>query len=175
MLQVDRAERPRLYGYMKRLPSVAAASIKASSMASFKDTLQRSMMLSLGTLIVFASVIAVGMVYNGARVALSERSRELATLRILGFTKEEITFILLAEQVCITAAALPLGFVAGYELCYLLSAKLQTELYRLPLVVNGSTYAWAFLIVFCATIASAALIRRKIESLDIISVLKAGE
>lgn len=175
MLQVDRAERPRLYSYMKRLPSVAAVSIKESAMASFKDTLQRSMMLSVGTLIVFASVIAVGMVYNGARVALSERSRELATLRILGFTKEEITFILLAEQVFITAAALPLGFVAGYELCYLLSAKLQTELYRLPLVVNGSTYAWAFLIVFCATIASAALIRRKIESLDIISVLKAGE
>lgn len=175
MLQVDRAERQRLYRYIKRLPSVAAVSIKESAMASFRDTLRRSMMLSIGTLIAFASAIAMGMVYNGARVALSERSRELATLRILGFTKQEVTFILLAEQALITLAAVPLGFAAGYGLCYVLSVKLQTELYRLPLVVNGSTYAWAFLVVLCATIVSAILIRRKTESLDIVSVLKAGE
>lgn len=175
MLQVDRAERQRLYSYIKRLPSVAAVSIKESAIASFRDTLRRSMMLSVGTLIAFASAIAMGMVYNGARVALSERSRELATLRVLGFTKQEITFILLAEQALITLAALPLGFATGYGLCYLLSVKLQTELYRLPLVVNGSTYAWAFLVVLCATIVSTILIRKKIESLEIVSVLKAGE
>lgn len=175
MLQIDAASRQKLYQELKSLPAVAAVSIKEAVVNSFKDTIDRSMSLTINTLLFFAAVIAVGMIYNGARIALSERGRELATLRVLGFTRQEITFILLAEQAIITIAALPFGFLAGYALCAALAKSLQTELYRMPLVVQPASYAWAFLIVLFAAIASGVLISRRIAALDIVSVLKARE
>ena len=174
-LQVDAGSRQELYQELKSLPAVAAVSVKEAEVNSFKDTIDRSMSLTINTLLFFASVIAVGMIYNGARIALSERGRELATLRVLGFTRQEITFILLAEQAIITTAALPFGFLAGYALCAELAASLETELYRMPLVVLPASYAWAFLIVMFASIASGFLISRRIAKLDIVSVLKARE
>lgn len=175
LLQVDAGRQQELYLRLKQLPAVAVVSIKAAAVNSFKETISRSMTLSIGTLIVFASVIAVGMIYNGARIALSERSRELATLRILGFTRREITFILLGEQAFITVIALPLGFAAGYALCAVLAIRLQSELYRMPLVVQPASYALAFLIVLFAAVASGILVSRRVANLDIVSVLKAGE
>jgi putative ABC transport system permease protein len=175
LMQVDAGKQEQLYQRLKQLPAVAAVSIKAAAVSSFRETISRSMTLSIGTLIIFASVIAVGMIYNGARIALSERSRELATLRILGFTRREITVILLGEQAFITVVALPFGFVGGYALCAILAIRLQTELYRMPLVVQPASYAWAFLIVLFAAVASGILVSRRVAGLDIVSVLKAGE
>lgn len=175
LMQVDAGKQEQLYQRLKQLPAVAAVSIKAAAVNSFKETISRSMTLSIGTLIIFASVIAVGMIYNGARITLSERSRELATLRILGFTRREITFILLGEQALLTMVALPFGFVAGYALCAILAIRLQTELYRMPLVVQPASYGLAFLIVLFAAIASGTLVSRRVASLDIVSVLKAGD
>jgi putative ABC transport system permease protein len=175
LLQVDAMKQDQLYRTLKQLPAVAAVSIKTVALTSFKETINRSMALSIGTLIVFASVIAMGMIYNGARIALSERANELATLRILGFTRREITFILLGEQAFLTAAALPFGFAAGYGLCAWLSARLETELYRMPLVIQSSSYAWAFLIVLCSAALSGLLISKRLARLDIISVLKSRE
>lgn len=175
LMQVDAGKQEQLYQRLKQLPAVAAVSIKAAAVSSFRETISRSMTLSIGTLIIFASVIAVGMIYNGARIALSERSRELATLRILGFTRREITVILLGEQAFITVVALPFGFVAGYALCAILAIRLQTELYRMPLVVQPTSYALAFLIVLFAAVASGILVSRRVAGLDIVSVLKAGE
>jgi putative ABC transport system permease protein len=175
LMQVDAGKQEQLYQRLKQLPAVAAVSIKAAAVNSFKETISRSMTLSIGTLIIFASVIAAGMIYNGARISLSERSRELATLRILGFTRREITFILLGEQALLTMVALPFGFVAGYALCAILAIRLQTELYRMPLVVQPASYGLAFLIVLFAAIASGTLVSRRVASLDIVSVLKAGD
>ncbi len=175
LLQVDSGQQQKLYQQLKRLPAIAAVSIKSAVVSSFKDTIDRSMTLSLGTLMIFACVIAIGMIYNGARIALSERGRELATLRVLGFTRNEITFILLGEQAILTLVALPFGFAAGYGLCAVLAASLRTELYRMPLVVRPSSYAWAFLIVLFAAVASGILVSRRIARLDIVSVLKARE
>ena len=175
LLQVDANKEQALYLKLKTLPAVAAVSIKAAAVQSFKDTIDRSMSLSIGTLMVFAAIIAIGMIYNGARIALSERARELATLRVLGFTQREITFILLGEQTVITITALPFGFAAGYGLCAVLAARMQTELYRIPVVVQPSSYAFAFFIVLFAAVASGILVRRRIARLDIVSVLKAGE
>jgi putative ABC transport system permease protein len=175
LLQVDGSKKDELYRTLKRLPAVAAVSIKEAALASFKDTINQSMTLSIGVLIVFASVIAMGMIYNGARIALSERANELATLRILGFTRQEITFILLGEQAVVTALAVPFGFAAGYGVCALLSARLQTELYRMPLVIESSSYAWAFLIVLFSAVASGLLIGGRLAKLDIVAVLKSRE
>lgn len=175
LLQVDSSQQQKLYQTLKSLPSVAAVSIKEAELRSFTDTIDRSMTISIGTLMVFAVIIAVGMIYNGARIALSERARELSTLRVLGFTRREITFILLAEQALITLFALPFGFLAGYALCAVLAHAMQTELYRVPLVVQPSSYAWGFLIVLLSAVASGLLVSRRIAQLDIVSVLKARE
>lgn len=175
LLQVDALKQDELYRTLKGLPAVAAVSIKSAALTSFNETINRSMTLSIGTLIVFASVLAMGMIYNGARIALAERANELATLRILGFTRQEVTFILLGEQAVLTAAALPFGFAAGYGLCAWLSIRLETELYRMPLIVTGSSYAWAFMIVLCSACVSAFLVSRRLAKLDIVSVLKSRE
>lgn len=175
LLQVDTEKQGALYRTLRKLPAVGSVAIKEAEVNSFQDTINRSMGLSLGTLIVFASVIAAGMIYNGARIALSERARELATLRVLGFTRREITGILLGEQALIALVALPFGFLAGYGLCAILALRLQTELYRMPLIVQPSSYAWAFLIVLFSAILSGILVSRRIAHLDIVSVLKARE
>ncbi|HEV2275293.1 MAG TPA: FtsX-like permease family protein [Acidobacteriaceae bacterium] len=175
LLQVDAGKERSLYRRLKLLPAVAGVSIKETAVTSFRETIHRSMALSIGTLIVFASIIAIGMIYNGARIALSERANELATLRILGFTRGEITSILLGEQALITIAALPFGFAAGYALCAFLAARIQTELYRMPVAVRATSYAWAFLIVLFAAAVSGVLLNRRIARLDIVSVLKARE
>jgi putative ABC transport system permease protein len=175
LLQIDAKEQDRLYHTLKRMPAVASVSIKDAAIQSFKDTINRSMTLSIGTLVIFASVIAMGMIYNGARIALSERANELATLRILGFTREEITFILLGEQAMLTALAIPFGFAAGYGLCAWLSLRLQTELYRMPLIITSSSYAWAFVIVLISALISGLLVRKRLAKLDIVAVLKSRE
>jgi putative ABC transport system permease protein len=175
LLQVDARHTDELYQTLKYTPAVTGVSIKAASLESFKDTINRSMSLSIGTLVIFASVIAMGMIYNGARIALSERANELATLRILGFTHQEITVILLGEQALLTTLAIPFGFAAGYGLCAWLTLRLQTELYRMPLIITSSSYAWAFLIVFFSTLISALLIHGRLKRLDIVAVLKSRE
>lgn len=174
-LQTDASKQQALYERLKSLPGVAAVSVKQTVVDSFKDTVDRSMTISIGTLIVFAAIIAAGMIYNGTRVALSERARELATLRILGFTRQEITSILLGEQALITLVALPFGFLAGYGLSALLASRLQTELYRMPLVVRPTSYAWAFLMVVFSAVVSGILVGRRIAHLDMVSVLKSRE
>ena len=175
LLQIDSNRQNELYQTLKRIPAVSSVSIKDAAIASFNDTISRSMTLSIGSLVIFASVIAMGMIYNGARIALSERANELATLRILGFTRQEITFILLGEQAILTALAIPFGFAAGYGLCAWLSLRLQTELYRMPLVITSASYAWAFLIVVFSAVISGVLVRKRLGNLDIVAVLKSRE
>jgi putative ABC transport system permease protein len=115
------------------------------------------------------------MVYNGARVALSERGHELASLRVLGFNQREISFMLLGEQGLLGLASLPLGFLVGYGFCALLTAAMQTELYRMPLVVNAKTFALSASIVALASIGTGALLYRRLRRLDLVAVLKTRE
>jgi putative ABC transport system permease protein len=175
LLRIDAGKQQQLYEYVKTLPSVAAVSVKEVELNSFRDTIDRSMRLSLGTLMIFAIIIASGMIYNGSRIALSERGRDLATLRVLGFSRKEITLILLGEQTIITIAALPFGFAAGYGMSALLASRFQTELYRIPLIVEPTSYAWSFLVVLCAAAISGVLIARRIARMNVVSVLKARE
>ena len=95
-------------------------------------------------LIAFAVIIAFGMVYNGARIALSERGHELASLRVLGFTRGEIGFMLLGEQAILTLIAIPVGFALGYGIAGLITVAIDTELIRFPLFISARTYALAF-------------------------------
>jgi putative ABC transport system permease protein len=117
-------------------------------------------------LVGFACIIASGVVYNAARIALSERGHELASLRVMGFTRAEIAVILLGEQAVLTLLAMPLGFALGWLFAALMPLAYDSELYRLPFVVSGATYAFAFVVVMAAACLSGLVVRRRLDRLD---------
>ena len=133
------------------------------------------MNLSIFINVIFAAIIAFGVVYNSARVSLSERSRELASLRVLGFTRAEISLILLGEIAILTMLALPLGVGIGYLFGQFIMAEFTNEVYRLSFVVRPATIAWAWLTVITATIVSGLLVRHRLDHLDLVAVLKTPE
>jgi len=174
-LAIDPKSAPQLYSLIKRTPAVAGAAFREMMLASFLETIAGSLTISTTVLIVFACIIAFAMVYNSARVALSERGHELASLRVLGFTQREVSVMLLGEQAMLTGVAIPLGFAIGFGICALIARLMNTELYRMPLVVSGETYAFAFLVVAAAVVLSGLLILRRLYNLDLIAVLKTRE
>lgn len=174
-LAVDPPQLPHLYSDLKRTPAVSAIVLRDAALKSFKDILYQSLAIFTTVLVGFACVIVGGMVYNGARISLSERGRDLASLRVLGFTQGEIGVMLLGEQAILTLAAIPLGFAIGYGICLLMPLWLNTELYRMPMVVNRSTYATSFLVVLIAAFASGILVRWRLRRLDLVEVLKTRE
>ena len=174
-LAIDPKFARQLFSLIKRTPAIAGAAFREMMLASFLETVAQSLTISTTVLIVFACVIAFAMVYNSARVALSERGHELASLRVLGFTRREVSVMLLGEQALLTLAAIPLGFAIGFGICALLVELMNTELYRMPLVVSGETFAFAFLIIVSAVGLSGLLILRRLYNLDLVAVLKTRE
>jgi putative ABC transport system permease protein len=175
LLQIDPAREAALSSALKRLPAVAGAGFKRAVLKSFRETMAANMNLSILINLLFAGVIAFGVVYNAARVSLSERSRELASLRVLGFTRGEISLILIGELALLTLAALPVGALLGYALASALVQSVQSEVYRIPLYVSRQAIAWAFLGIIGASAVSALLVRRQLDTLDLIAVLKVRE
>jgi putative ABC transport system permease protein len=149
--------------------------VPEGALANFNETIARTMGTSTAIIILFACIIAFGMIYNGARIALSERGRELASLRVLGFTKREIGVMLLGEQAILTAVAVPLGYALGFGLCFLIVSVAHTELIRLPLTLSGKTFALAFVVTVCAAFLSGLLVSWRLRRLDLIEVLKTRE
>ena len=124
---------------------------------------------------IFASLIAVGVAYNNARISLAERARELGSLRVLGFHRREVNHILLGELAILTAIAIPVGWVLGYALAALMVGMFDTEIFRIPLVVRPATYGYAALVVAGSTIAAAAIVARRVSRMDLVQVLKTRE
>jgi putative ABC transport system permease protein len=174
-LLVDRHAEAELFAKLKDLPAISAIMVKQAAIDSFYDTIGEHMLIFIGLFTGFAAALGIGVAYNSARIALSERSRELATLRVLGFTRGEISYVLLAELALLAAAALPLGYLAGRGLTALISLAFETELFRMPMVIDPSTYGFAIVFAIAATVVSGALVRRRIDSLDLIAVLKTRE
>jgi putative ABC transport system permease protein len=172
---MDMDERDRFYAAVKTMPAVAGVAMRDTALQNFRNTMAEHMNLSIFINAVFAAIIAFGVVYNSARVSLSERSHELASLRVLGFTRAEISLILLGEIAILTAVALPAGVGIGYLLGQLIMAGFTNELYRLEFVVTLSTIAWAWLTVLAATVVSGLLVRRRLDRLDLVAVLKTSE
>ncbi len=174
-LQVDSNALTPLYAELKRTPSVASVTIRQAAIESFNKTVAENLMTIRGYNILFASIIAVGVVYNGARVSLAERSREFASLRVMGFTRGEVSGLLLGELAMLTVAAIPLGLLLGYGFAAWAARGMDTELFRVPLVVDSSTYGMAALVTLIATVISGLIVRRRVDHLDLIAVLKTKE
>ena len=174
-LMVDENALPSLYATLKKTPAVRSVVVPGALLANFNKTIARTIGTSTAVLIFFACVIAFGVVYNSARIALSERGRELASLRVLGFTEREVAVMLLGEQALLAALAIPLGCGLGWGLSWLITWAIDTELMRLPLVISGRTYARASIIVVIAAFLSGLLVIRRLRRLDLIEVLKTRE
>jgi putative ABC transport system permease protein len=174
-LKIDQAAADALYERLKTMPAVAGVSLKRSAIESFRSTLAETFYVMIFFNLLFSGVIAFGVVYNAARVSLSERSHELASLRVLGFTRGEISFILLGELAAVVLVAIPAGLVLGYIFAGALVAAFNTELYRFPLVITPRTYAFAAAAVAVAATLSGLAVRRRLDHLDLIAVLKTRE
>jgi putative ABC transport system permease protein len=123
----------------------------------------------------FAGLIAIGVVYNSVRISFAERERELASLRVLGFTRGEVSYILLGEIAFLTLLALPLGAALGTGLAYFLAQSVSSDLFRLPFVIEPSTYGYAAAVVLVVTAVSGLLVRRQLDRMDLVGVLKSRD
>jgi putative ABC transport system permease protein len=172
---VDPMRRDRLYHDLKETPEVASVLVKQHSIDSFNNTVAKNLGVMKRVNLIFACIIAVGVVYNSARISLAERSRELATLRVLGFSRREISSILLGELALVTLMAIPLGLALGKLFAWWMCLHFNQELFRFPLVVTRQTYAWAALVVIVALAVSGLIVRRNLDHLDLVAVLKSRE
>ncbi len=174
-LDLDGASAPELYRELKLRPRVAGVTLRGAAIEAFQKSFSEMLLVMAGSLVLFASVIAAGVVYNSGRIALSERQRDLATLRVVGFTRAEVTVVFLGELAVELFAALPLGAGIGYALAFSTARAMSTELFRIPIVVSGGTLAFAAGVTVAAAAAVALVLRRRIERLDMVEVLKARE
>ena len=174
-ITVDPSRLDALYRVLKATPVVAGVTLKGAALESFEETFAENINVMIFFNVLFAGIIAWGVVYNAARMSLSERSRELASLRVIGFTRAEISSILLGELAVLTCVAIPAGLLVGYGLAALVVTLFDTELYSFPLAVAPRTYALSTLAVLTATVLSGLLVRRKLDSLDLVEVLKTRE
>jgi putative ABC transport system permease protein len=175
LMLVDQSQEAVLSTTLKGIPTIAGTGFKRSVLRRFREVLAANLGLSIFINLVFASVIAFGVVYNAARISLSERSRELASLRVLGFTRAEISLILMGELALLTLVSLPVGGAFGYSLSALIVGSIDSEVYRFPLYVSRQAVAWSFLGIIGAALVSALLVRRKLDGLDLVAVLKIRE
>lgn len=175
LLLVDPAQQATLARELKELPAVAGAGFKRAVLQSFRETMAANMDLTIFLNVLFASIIAFGVVYNAARVSLSERTRELASLRVLGFTRAEISLILMGELGMLTLASLPVGALFGYGLTAAIVRSVDSEVYRFPLYVSRQAVAWSCLGILAAALVSGLIVRRRLDRLDLVAVLKIRE
>ena len=156
-------------------PGVSSVALQSTSVESFEETLQETIYIMMTIYALIGGSIAAAVTYNAARIGLTERGRELASLRVLGFTEGEVSYILIGELTLLVLVALPLGGLIGYALASMIATAMASDLYRIPLVIDPSTYGYSALIVLIASLASALFVRHRVKSLDLIAVLKTRE
>jgi putative ABC transport system permease protein len=174
-LSIERGAVKSVLEATQDMPRVAGTFSKATMLRNMQEITARNIRVTSTILTLFAVVIAVGVVYNNARIALAERSWELASLRVLGFTRREVSVLLLGELALGIAIALPVGMALGWVLTHTLVAAMRNDQFMFPVEIRARTYAWAALAVVAAGVASAMVVRRRIDRLDMVAALKTRE
>lgn len=174
-LTVDPLRRDSTIAQLRRMPGIADIGERATVVANFDKVMRDSFYVTLMSLVGFATVLAVGVVYNTARVALSERGRELVSLRVLGFTRREVAGMLFGELAMLGVLAIPIGLGIGALLCASMVTALSSELFRLPFTVSLQTCAWSILVLVLSGVVSLWLVRRRLDRMDLVAVLKTRE
>ncbi|AHG92598.1 protein of unknown function DUF214 (plasmid) [Gemmatirosa kalamazoonensis] len=174
-LRIDPAAADAVLARLKRLPAVAGASSRRAMIDAWERQMAESIRISGSIIVAFAAVIALGVVYNGARIALSERGRELASLRVLGFSRREVAAMLFGEQGAVVAAALPFGALFGVALAAFIARAFEGEYQRFPTVVVARTHLGAVAVVVAAALLAGLAMRRRLNRMDLVAVLKTRE
>ena len=174
-LRLDQPATAALFDRLRDMPLVAGVASRQAMLDNFDRMMARGFRITSALVVAFASVIAIGVVYNGARIALSERGRELASLRVLGFTTREVGAMLLGEQAFLAVAAVPLGWLLGWLFAGYLTHAFESEQFQVPLVTRAGTYAFASAVVLLASAGAGALMYRRVSRLDLVAVLKTRE
>ncbi len=174
-LMLDQAAEDEFHAAVKDLPGLAGTVMLGDTLEAFQETIEQNIDISTVIYVAIAVLITVGVTYNSARIQLSERARDLASLRILGFTNGEVSYILIGETAVLVLLAQPLGWVLGSALAAAMVAGFESDLYSIPLVLNRDTFAWASTVVLIASAVAALLVRRRLDRLDLIEVMKTRE
>lgn len=174
-LAVDGPRLPEVFDALEERPRVAASTLRRAMIDSFNETMAENILIFAFINTLLAGTVAFGVIYNTARLSLSERSRELASLRVLGFRRSEIAWILLGELALVTLVAIPLGCAIGTWFCGLIGRAMASEIYRLPTVIQPASYAFAAAVVLVAMLVSSIAIGRRLYQLDLVEVLKTRE
>lgn len=174
-LVTDNKYRDKLFRSFVEMPRVSEIVVRDNEIRNFYTVMAKGMLFFTFVATLMACSIALGVVYNSARISLSERSRELSSLRVLGYTRGEIAYILLGELGFITLAAIPIGFFMGYWICAYIADAVSNDLYRVPKIIEMSTYAQAAAVVLVSALISGLVVRRKLDHLDLVEVLKTRE
>ena len=174
-IMVDANYQSTLFKELKNTPKISAVMVKQGAIKTFENTMAETILIYISFFTMFACALAFGLVYNSTRIALSERGRELATLRVLGFSSMEISYILLGEMALFVLISLPLGCLAGYGLAAMIVALMENELYRLPVIIFPDSYGISMSIILVAAVVSATIVQSKIKHLNLLEVLKTRE
>jgi putative ABC transport system permease protein len=174
-LSFDSRERDALFRRLKETPVASFITLQRVSLQKFRQTLAENLLVQVTVLVVLAAIIAFGVIYNFARISLSEQGREMASLRVLGFTQGEVSAILVSELAILTLIAQPFGWAIGYGIARMMAAGFESELFRMPLIVEPNVYAIASIVAIVSAIISALVVRRRIGRLDLVEVLKTRE
>jgi putative ABC transport system permease protein len=174
-LSVEASQLPGFFEAVKEIPAIQEVSLRGASLEEFERIMDETMVTMISFYVVFGALIAIGVVYNSARISLSERARELASMRVLGFTKGEVAGVLLGELAVVTFIALPLGCFFGFLLASFMVQQFSNELYRLPLIIYPTTYGRSVLVVTLSAVITGFLVARRVNNLDLVAVLKTRE
>jgi putative ABC transport system permease protein len=172
---LDLAAVPELHAAVKVTPGIAGMILWTEVRRSFRETMGQNLAIQTAIYTVLGALIAIGVVYNAARIQLSERAHELASLRVLGFTRAEVSAVLVGELMLLTLLGIPVGWLFGHAFAALVAWGYSNDMISIPLVVTRATVAYASLMVFLAALASALIVRRRIDRLDLVAVLKVQE
>jgi len=174
-VRLDADQHAALFTRITATPNIASLQIKENALASFRETSARNVLVFTSIFTLFAATIAVGVVYNSARISLAERAWELASLRVLGFTRAEVSTILLGELAIEVGLGIPLGLWFGRALAVLLTNLMHSETFQIPVIIAPRTYVFSAAAIALSGALSALIVRQRIDRLDLVAVLKTRE
>ncbi|WP_370322295.1 ABC transporter permease [Oricola sp.] len=172
---VDDTRIDDLHRALKDMPNLAGLIMLNDTRQTFRDTIKENIVIQSVIYIAIAAMITIGVTYNSARIQLSERARELASLRILGFTNAEVSYILMGETLLLAILAQPLGWAVGALLAWGMGFAFASDLYTIPVILKNHTFGFASVVGLGAAIGSVLVVRRRLDTLDLVSVMKTRE
>jgi putative ABC transport system permease protein len=175
LLRVDPRSLGAIEARLRRSPVVIDVSDPGGDADRLRTMYGSAMDVWTAVSVTLAACVVFGVVYNNARIALATRGRDLASLRVLGMSRREISTVLIGGLAVEVLLAIPLGILLGRLWSGFFMGALDQESFRWAVFIMPRTYLLAIAAALAAALASALWVRRSIDHLDLIGVLKTRE